>query len=61
MNLISNLGKFRAIRLSNWPSKVTLTTIDLTENEFQRRYRDIFKKFFQPFVLPDIFQSMGEQ
>ena len=41
MNLISNLGKFRAIRLWVWPSKVSFTAIALTKEEFQRRFRNI--------------------
>ena len=50
MNFISNLGKFGAIRLWIWPSKVSFTTIALTEKEFQRRFRNIFDfnhSFFQ--------------
>ena len=42
MNLISNLGNFRAIRLWVWPSKVLITAISLTESEFQRRFQNIF-------------------
>ena len=42
MNLISNLGKFRAIQLWVWPSKVSFTTVVPTEKEFQRRFQNIF-------------------
>ena len=50
MNLISNLGKFRAIQLWVWPSKVSFTKVVPAESEFQIRFWNIFDftlSFFQ--------------
>ena len=52
MNLIFNLGNFRAIRLWIWPGKVSFTTVVLTRSKFQRRFRNVFDftlSFFQSF------------
>ena len=48
--LISSLGKFWAIRLWVWPSKVSFTTVVLFESQFQRRFWNTFDftlSFFQ--------------
>ena len=42
MNLIPNLGKFQAIRLWIWPSKVSFTIIALNKKKFKRRFRHTF-------------------
>ena len=59
MNLISNLGKFRAIRLWVWPSKASFTTIALAGKEFQRRFQNTFD--FNHSFFPGSFQNMGKQ
>ena len=52
MIFIFNLGKFRAVRIWVWPSKVLFMTIALTESKFQGIFQNIFDFnhfFFQAF------------
>ena len=55
---IFNLGKFRAMQLWVWSSKISLTTVVLTESEFQRRFLKYF--WFHPLLLPGS-QKLGKQ